>query len=180
MIALRPFSKKDFKQLMDWIPSESFMVQWSGSSFSFPLTPRQLKHYIRYANEDGASTYAFSVIDDNEQLIGHISLAHIDYYHKTGRIGRVLLGEKYRGKGLCSYMFEKVLAFGFEELGLHRISLGVFDFNERAIQSYERIGFTREGLLRDVRLVDGQYWSLIEMSMLESEWAQRDVHQKSS
>jgi RimJ/RimL family protein N-acetyltransferase len=77
-------------------------------------------------------------------------------------------------------MFEKVLAFGFEELGLHRISLGVFDFNERAIQSYERIGFTREGLLRDVRLVDGQYWSLIEMSMLESEWAQRDVHQKSS
>ncbi|TYR81598.1 GNAT family N-acetyltransferase [Priestia megaterium] len=174
MIGLRPFTKKHFKQLIDWIPSESFMIQWSGSSFTYPLTPRQLKHYIRYANEEGATTHAFAVVNEQtEEVIGHISLAYIDYYNKTGRIGRVLLKEEERGKGYCYQMFEKTLTFGFEELQLHRISLGVFDFNVKAIQSYERIGFVREGLMRDVKLVDGQYWNIIEMSMLENEWMNR-------
>jgi RimJ/RimL family protein N-acetyltransferase len=53
---------------------------------------------------------------------------------------------------------------------LHRISLGVFDFNERAIRCYEKVGFSREGLLRDARRFKDYYWNLIEMSMLEHEW----------
>lgn len=175
MIELRPFTKKDIKELIEWIPSEAFMIQWSGSTFAYPLTPRQLKEYIRYANYEGAHTYAFSVFyQQTGQLVGHISLAHIDYHHKTGRIGRVLLKEEERGKGYCSDMFDHVLSFGFDVLGLHRISLGVFDFNKAAIKSYERIGFLREGMLRDVKHVNGQYWSLIEMSMIDYEWKQRE------
>ncbi len=67
-------------------------------------------------------------------------------------------------------MLWQVLKIGFDELGLHRLSLGVFDFNHAAIRCYEKSGFVKEGLLRDVRKVEGAYWSLIEMSILENEW----------
>jgi RimJ/RimL family protein N-acetyltransferase len=59
---------------------------------------------------------------------------------------------------------------GFEKFGLHKISLGVFDFNEGAIKCYEGVGFKKEGLLRDSRRVGDSYWNLYEMSILEDEW----------
>lgn len=67
-------------------------------------------------------------------------------------------------------MVRKIVEIGFEQLGLHRIELVVFDFNEAAIRCYEKCGFVKEGLLRDARRVGNEYWSLYIMSILESEW----------
>ena len=50
------------------------------------------------------------------------------------------------------------------------MTLGVFDFNTAAIKCYEKVGFKKEGLLRDARKNGNEYWNLIEMGILESEW----------
>ena len=60
--------------------------------------------------------------------------------------------------------------YGFRELGLHRISLGVYDFNPRAIHVYEKMGFKREGIMRDALYWDGEYVDEIMMSVLSHEW----------
>ena len=62
------------------------------------------------------------------------------------------------------------VAHAFTSMGLHRVSLAVFAFNERAIRSYEKVGFVVEGQARDAIYRDGRYWDEIDMSMLESEW----------
>lgn len=67
-------------------------------------------------------------------------------------------------------MVAALLNIAFNDLSLHRVGLGVFDFNESAIRSYEKVGFVKEGLLRDVRKMGDEYWSLWEMSILEDEW----------
>lgn len=67
-------------------------------------------------------------------------------------------------------MMKAILKVAFEELNLHRVSLGVFDFNVSAIACYEKAGFTKEGLLRDSRKNGDEYWNLWEMSILENEW----------
>jgi RimJ/RimL family protein N-acetyltransferase len=69
-------------------------------------------------------------------------------------------------------MIQEVLRIGFEELKLHRIELGVYSTNESAIRCYERCGFVKEGLSRDVLKYNNEYWSLMEMSILEDEWRQ--------
>lgn len=56
-------------------------------------------------------------------------------------------------------------------MGLHRIELGVFAFNKSAIKSYKKIGFIKEGEKRDFRKLNGEYYNLWQMSMLESEWS---------
>ncbi|MEA2631820.1 MAG: hypothetical protein QOE66_2039, partial [Chloroflexota bacterium] len=63
-----------------------------------------------------------------------------------------------------------MLAHAFTNMGLHRIGLAVFAFNERAIRSYEKVGFVVEGRARDAIYRDGRYWDEIDMSLLESEW----------
>jgi hypothetical protein len=58
----------------------------------------------------------------------------------------------------------------FGTLGLHRIALYVFEFNERAIRAYRRCGFAIEGRSRESIWRDGRWWDELAMSLLESDW----------
>ncbi|MGQ4287929.1 GNAT family N-acetyltransferase [Bacillus thuringiensis] len=167
MIKLEIFKKSDFKQLINWINSEEFLIQWSGNAFTFPLDEQQLEKYIESAN-----TLAFKVVDEEtSDVIGHISLGQIDNINKSARIGKVLVGNtKMRGRSIGKHMIKAVLHIAFDELKLHRVTLGVYDFNTSAISCYEKIGFVKEGLLRESKRVGETYWNLWEMSMLEYEW----------
>ncbi|RHW30920.1 N-acetyltransferase [Lysinibacillus yapensis] len=172
MIELKYFERSDFKKLISWINSPSFLQQWSGSAFEYPLTESQLEKYIENANNNLAETLVYKVIEqDSGDVIGHISLGRIDRKNKSARIGKVLVGEPYvRGKGIGKKMIREVLKIAFNDLQLHRVNLGVFDFNEPAITCYEKIGFKKEGLLRDSSKHGDEYWSQWEMSILENEW----------
>ena len=63
-----------------------------------------------------------------------------------------------------------MLAHAFDTLGLHRVGLTVFAFNERAIRSYRKVGFLVEGHAREAIWRDGRYWDEVAMSILEPEW----------
>ncbi|WP_448163261.1 GNAT family N-acetyltransferase [Bacillus mobilis] len=170
VIKLETFKKSDFKQLIDWIDSEEFLIQWSGNAFAYPLNEQQLENYIESSN-----TLAFKVIDEeSKKVIGHISLGQIDNINKSARIGKVLVGDtKMRGRSIGKHMMKAILQVAFEELKLHRVTLGVYDFNTSAISCYEKIGFVKEGLLRESKKVGETYWNLWEMSMLEYEWSDK-------
>ncbi|KFN04532.1 N-acetyltransferase [Bacillus clarus] len=172
MIKLEYFKREDFKQLINWVYSEEFIVQWAGTAFTYPLDEQQLEKYLENANHENAHVFAYKVIDKkSEKVIGHISLGQIDSINKSARIGKVLVGDtSMRGRSIGKQMMQLALAVAFKELKLHRVSLGVFDFNTPAIACYEKIGFVKEGLLRDARKVGNKYWNLCEMSMLEHEW----------
>ncbi len=170
LIKLEPFKRSDFKQLINWIDSEGFLIQWSGNAFTYPLHEQQLEKYIESEN-----TLAFKVIDEEtKEVIGHISLGQIDNINKSARIGKVLVGDtRMRGRSIGKHMMKAVLHIAFDELKLHRVTLGVYDFNTSAISCYEKIGFVKEGLLRESKKVGETYWNLWEMSMLEYEWGDK-------
>jgi len=175
MIILEPFTEADFSQLISWIDNERLLKEWSGGLFSFPLTEDSLRWYIEDANDlENSEVFIYKAIDTSTgETVGHISLGSISQHHKAGRITRVLVGNTAaRGQGYGQAMIKAILAIGFQDLGLHRISLGVYDFNRSAIRCYERAGMHREGTLRDVVRYGDEYWSLVEMSILKPEWQQ--------
>ncbi len=172
MIKLEFFERSDFRQLKEWIKDEELLMNWAGSLFSFPLTDASLNWYIEDVNVMPSSeAFVYKAINTTTgSTVGHISLGGISNKNKSARITRVLIDENERGKGFCYQMVRAVLKIGFEELKLHRISLGVYDFNASAIKCYQRTGMSIEGKQRDVLLFKGKWWSLVEMSILETEW----------
>ncbi|WP_077622222.1 GNAT family N-acetyltransferase [Sediminibacillus massiliensis] len=174
MLTLEFFEREDFNLLMSWIDSPETTLKWSGPAFDFPLTIEQLNAYIRDANQEGSEEFIYKAIEqETGEVVGHISLGKVDRQHETGRIGKVFVKEGARGNGYGREMVELMLKKGFNELSLNRISLGVFDFNTSAIKSYEKAGFQKEGLFREVRKMKDTYWSSYEMSILKREWLQR-------
>lgn len=173
MIRLERFTPADFNQLIEWINSERLMKEWSGSLFSFPLTQESLAWYIEGANDlQNPDVFVYKAVDTKtDETVGHISLGSISQRDRSARITRVLVGsEAARGKGVCRRMVQALLRIGFEDLQLHRISLGVYDFNHSAIKCYLKAGFRQEGVMRDVVRHGDAYWSLVEMGILEDEW----------
>ena len=172
MIRLEYFTPDDFEQLIKWIDNEEILMNWAGGLFSFPLKPKSLEWYIEGVNDINTSeAFVYKAIDDETgNIIGHISLGGISKKNKAGRITRVLVDPTQQGKGYCRQMVSAILKIGFTDLHLHRIALGVYDFNKAAISCYKKAGLVIEGTSRDCLLFKGQWWSLTEMSILEEEW----------
>ena len=170
-ISLRPFDRMDFDRLISWIDSPEASVQWAGGFFRFPLDAAQLEGYRGSGEGELSTRRIFTACDGRGDRVGHIELSDIDRH--SARICRVLVDPARRGNGIGSGMVRQVLRLAFDELRLHRVELLVFDFNMPAIGCYEKVGFVREGHLRDARRVGDKYWSLEQMSILEAEWRAR-------
>lgn len=172
LIKLEKFNCNEISKLISWIPNKEFLLQWGGPSYSMSLLEEQLLNEIKTMSVENSKNIMFSAkLVSNNQMVGHIQLLGIDRKNMSARIGRVLVGEKeFRGKGIGLQMVNSILDIAFNEMNLHRIDLGVFDFNKSAIACYQKAGFIIEGKLRECRKIDGQYWSLLNMSILEEEY----------
>lgn len=172
MIKLEYFTAADFDGLLEWVQDEDLLVQWAGTQFRFPLTPGKLDRYIAEANDfNNSSTFIYKAYDSGTgRTVGHISLTAINRENRSARITRVLVANSERGKGIAEQMVKALMHIGFGQLNLHRMSLGVYDTNHPAIKCYKKCGFQVDGTLRDIQKHGDEYWSLMEMSILEDEW----------
>jgi len=171
-IELKPFERDDFSRLMDWIKTPEFLLQWAGPIFTFPLDELQLDSYLKGSQGNSPLRRIYKAVNTSDhRVIGHIELNDINLRNKAATLCRVLVGDPIlRGKGIGPQMVKELLQIGFGQFGLHRIDLYVFDFNEAAIRCYEKVGFRKEGRIREARKIGDEYWSLYQMSILEDEW----------
>ncbi|MBI5667699.1 MAG: GNAT family N-acetyltransferase [Chloroflexi bacterium] len=107
---------------------------------------------------------------ETDQLIGLISLEQIDWPNGTAWMG-VGIGEpEHRGKGYGSEAIRLLLKFAFHEINLHRVQLTVFAYNPAAITMYEKLGFVKEGIMRERLHRDGQRHDVLLYALLRPEW----------
>jgi RimJ/RimL family protein N-acetyltransferase len=83
---------------------------------------------------------------------------------------RILIGPAGQNRGLGTEATRLIVGYGFEQLGLHRISLEVYDFNPRARRAYEKAGFRPEGVLRESLRYGDEWIDATVMSILAPEW----------
>lgn len=74
-------------------------------------------------------------------------------------------------RGVGTEATRLVVNYGFSRLNAHKVWLGVNEDNERAIRCYEKVGFVKEGKLRDEIWAFGKYHNGLRYSILENEWA---------
>ncbi len=170
MIRLEKFTNKDFDRFISWIDNEKFMYQFAGPIFTFPVTESQL---IDYTSDKNRKIYKV-INQETDKVIGHGEINRIDERNKNARLCRILVADKNdRNKGFGTMIIKELLKIGFEDFRLHRIDLGVFEFNKSAINCYEKCGFAIEGLLRESFVIDDEFLSIYNMSILRKDWKLR-------
>jgi RimJ/RimL family protein N-acetyltransferase len=99
-----------------------------------------------------------------------LGLMDIDQINKCCEIG-ILIGEKeYLGKGYAQDAMQAMLEFLFQEMNFNCVYLYVFQTNKKAIQFFKRVGFKKDGVLRECVFKQGKYISKVIMSILKKEF----------
>jgi RimJ/RimL family protein N-acetyltransferase len=105
--------------------------------------------------------------------LGSVALHSVDMRNRSAGIAIYIGDTAERGKGYGVDALRVILKYGFLELNLHRIFLGVMEYNLPAIRTYEKVGFVHEGTCRQQVVRDGHYFDTHTMSILRPEWEVR-------
>jgi RimJ/RimL family protein N-acetyltransferase len=135
-----------------------------------PMRPEEIERFFaaRVVGEDALAMAIHERAGD--RLIGTCAFSQLDGDNGSA-LYHITIGEKDAwGRGHGTEATRLMLDHAFGPLGLHRIALFVFEFNERAIRTYRRCGFVIEGRARESIFRDGRWWDELAMSVLESDW----------
>ena len=135
-----------------------------------PMRAEEIERFFT-ARALGAESLSLAVhVRDTNRLIGTCALSQLDSDNGSA-LYHITIGEKdVWGRGYGTEATALMLEHAFGTLGLHRIALAVFEFNERAIRAYRSCGFQVEGRAREAIWRDGRWWDEITMSILQPEW----------
>lgn len=103
------------------------------------------------------------------QIIGTCTLAALDPTNRRAELG-FALGRTHWGKGYARTAVTAVLNFAFEQLDLHRVGADTDPRNDASIRLLEKLGFRREGLLREHYQVTGEIQDALLFGLLRKEW----------
>ena len=136
------------------------------------FSSKKITEWIQKDQEkDPPSVYSFCIrkLDDN-RLIGFIGLDGDIFTHGEAFVGIGIGERQFWSKGYGTDAMKVILRYGFLELNLRRVALTTFEYNPRAVRSYEKAGFVHEGRVRECLYREGRQWDLLFMGLLREEW----------
>lgn len=113
--------------------------------------------------------HSYAWIIEGPSLLGSVRLDRVDMVDRRASLAIGPLQRQDQGRGLGTEAARRVLAYGFDELGLHRVSVRVLADNIRAIRCYEKCGFQHEGRERETVFIDGAWRDDLIMGVLHDE-----------
>ena len=134
---------------------------------------KKVKEWLDKDLEKPLNDFFFSVRTlDGDKLIGFVGLFGLQWNHGNVMVGLGIGDRELWGKGYGTDVMRLILRYAFTELNVFRVTLNVFEYNPRAIRSYEKAGFKVEGRMREFLHRDGRRWDLLYMGVLKDEWEQ--------
>ena len=135
-----------------------------------PMRPEEIERFFA-GRVAGPESLAMAVHEKaTDRLVGTCAFSQLDGDNGSA-LYHITIGEANAwGHGFGTEATHLMVDHAFGTLGLHRIALNVFEFNERAIRAYRRVGFLVEGRSRESIWRDGRWWDELAMSILVSDW----------
>ena len=168
-VSLRWISEVDVDAFYAIYSNPEVMRYWSTP----PLADRQVAaNLINKIQEDWKRRVILKwgiALRTDDQLIGSVTLFNLDFNHRRAEIGYAL-GRAHWGKGYMNEALMALLKYAFEVLDLHRIEADVDPRNAASIKTLERLGFRREGYLRERWQINGEIQDAYFYGLLRQEW----------
>lgn len=169
-IRLRAIEREDLPRFVEWFNDEEVR---QGLNFFLPMSLAEEERWFeRILNGDAAERPLAIDIREGDQWVhvGSCGLFSINSRDRKAELGIMIGDKRYWNKGYGSDTMWTLLGHAFETLNLNRVSLQVFESNQRAIKVYERVGFKLEGRLREDRFSQGRFEDTLIMGILCDEW----------
>ncbi len=166
-VRLRPVREEDLPHFQRWL-NDPDVLQWLTLILPKGPTMEEERQWWE-AEQRNPNDIVWAIETRDGRLLGDLAL-------RPNPLGRwadlgIFIGEKaFWNQGHGTDAVRTVLRYAFAGMRLNRVSLTTDELNARALRCYEKCGFVREGLLRQQRLVDGQFRNSVLMGILRGEF----------
>jgi len=169
---MRWTSEDDVDALYEVFSDPRVMRYWS----SGPLANREAAAAMQREIADGNLNdtmwkWALALRDTNK-LIGTVTLFHLNLSNGRAEIGYAM-GSAHWGKGYMNEALTALIVHAFDVVGLRRLEADVDPRNTPSVRTLERLGFQREGFLRERWHVGGELQDALFYGLLRREWKRR-------
>ncbi len=169
-IRLRHVEREDLTRFVGWLNDPEVR---QGLALYLPLSHEEEQRWFEGTLARPAEEQPLAIEiqeEDAWRLVGNCGFFNIDWRNRNAELG-IFIGDKSCwNQGYGTEAMRLLLQFGFTTLNLHRISLRVYEDNQRAISAYKKAGFVDEGRHRQAVFQEGQYLDVLFMSILRTEW----------
>jgi RimJ/RimL family protein N-acetyltransferase len=148
-IDILPLHYDDINNILRWNDgaSASFLEQWAGRGYSYPITREQVINRMRdkksslYKIVLYNSVMAGGVMEDRAKMIGTVELSNHSMPRNSSMVCRFLMAPAYQSRGYGTLALMMLSWKAFTEWGCKHLRLRVFAYNERAVRCYTKAGF---------------------------------------
>src|ERR1700704_871264 len=155
-VTLRPMTHADAPHAVRWANDPQFAwFQWGRRPGRFPDDAAARNWMDVIADHRGV----MFVIEYEGRAIGQVNYRDVQPKGKSAEVGIGIGEPDLWGKGLGREALGLLVRHLVDDLGLHRITLSVLAYNDRAIASYKAVGFEVEGIDRDGVMTDKGTWA---------------------
>lgn len=168
-IRLRELQDDDLPILTQWWNSPEFMALQGNLVLPHPGTEAAELFKGRSLNRGTTDGVGLCITLPDDTLIGHTALYNYNAPARSAEL-MIMIGGSNVGQGYGTMATKMIIDFGFREMGLNRVGLSVWAYNERALRTFNRAGFREEGRERQAGFHDGQFHDRIIMGLLASEY----------
>jgi ribosomal-protein-serine acetyltransferase len=157
--ALFAATERNREYLREWLP-------WVDRTHS----PDDTRAYIQARLDQTAANLGptAAIVVDHE-VVGTVGCHPIDWLNRNCELG-YWLEERHQGKGVVTRAVAALCDYLFEEVGLHRLVIRCGTGNAKSCAIPKRLGFVREGVLRESQWVNDRFIDGVVWSMLARDW----------
>ena len=167
-VTLRPGLDSDIYYLLKWYNDIELnrLAGWSNSK----VTPDKLRYNI--SRSFGYDPMNLMIDNEEGTPIGTIQLYDFNEQDKSCKLGIRIGDRDYWSKGYGEDAVRTILRYAFFNIDIFRVTLKVYEYNERAVKCYLKCGFRCEGRTRQSACIDGKFYDEIIMGVLKSDFIQ--------
>lgn len=167
-VFLRPMERSDINDTyLDWVNDQRLTTYILASGF--PTNHDRAIEYFEASQPPNAVYFAVCDVETGTH-IGNARLSLIDWISRVATYGRIIGHPDYYGRGFGSDALIQLLRYGFHYLGLNRIWSSAVTSNDSSLGSNDKVGMTREGVLREYVYARGRFHDTIVLAMLRSDF----------
>jgi len=168
-VCLRWLTDEDVGSLFSIFSDPEVMRYWSSPPLADVGGAEKLLAHIRESFRRRELFQWGIARGTDDRVVGTCTLFHIDTDNRRAELGYAL-GREHWGQGYMREALTALLGFCFGELNLHRVEADVDPQNASSVRTLERLGFQREGYLRERWLVGGGVQDSLFYGLLSREW----------
>jgi RimJ/RimL family protein N-acetyltransferase len=168
-VSLRPLVNTDLDSIYNIFSHPEVMRYWSFPPLPDKAAAEKLLAGIIADVERGAMMKWGIARQSDDSVIGTATLFSLNLDNERAEIGYAL-GREHWGQGLMNEALQSLLEYAFEILKLRRVEADVDPRNTSSIRTLERLGFQREGCLRERWHVGGEIQDALFYGLLQKEW----------